>query len=301
MVCGSAVRSVHDLSTNEPKSTAAGFLFGRRVGRRGAVTERSLGSIGPAGHARQWTLPDPTERVGPLGMTGPYRGKNGSSMDVAAEWRLKRKYESAGGTVAFDVISEGPPVVLLHGTPSWSYLWRNVASELANRFTVHMCDLLGYGVSKMREGQDVLIPAQTRMLLHHPLLAARAALPRGVSDTARAHPPANDRHAHPDRDRSGDERRGARAVPAPVARKHRASRVLPPGSAVRRAVHSRDGTDVRRSWRTHAGAVGRAGWLARSRRRAAAGRGDPGRSLVADLRRGSFPSRRPAGTGWRRS
>jgi pimeloyl-ACP methyl ester carboxylesterase len=66
--------------------------------------------------------------------------------------------------VAFDIIGEGPPVVLLHGTPSWSYLWRNVASELASRFTVHICDLLGYGMSEMRVGQDVSIPAQTRML-----------------------------------------------------------------------------------------------------------------------------------------
>jgi pimeloyl-ACP methyl ester carboxylesterase len=55
-------------------------------------------------------------------------------------------------------------VVLVHGSPSWSYLWRNVAPELARHFTVHVYDLLGYGDSEKREGQDVSIAAQGRLL-----------------------------------------------------------------------------------------------------------------------------------------
>jgi pimeloyl-ACP methyl ester carboxylesterase len=85
-------------------------------------------------------------------------------MSLAAEWRLSKTYDSVGGTVAYDVFGDGPPVVLVHGTPSWSYLWRNVARELAGRFTVHVSDLLGYGTSEKREGQDVSIGAQTRIL-----------------------------------------------------------------------------------------------------------------------------------------
>jgi pimeloyl-ACP methyl ester carboxylesterase len=85
-------------------------------------------------------------------------------MRDAADWQLSKNYESAGGSVAYAQLGDGPPVVLLHGTPSWSYLWRNVAKELAGRFTVHVCDLLGYGTSEKREGQDVSIGAQTRML-----------------------------------------------------------------------------------------------------------------------------------------
>jgi pimeloyl-ACP methyl ester carboxylesterase len=85
-------------------------------------------------------------------------------MSEAAEWRLSRAYDSAGGTVAYEVLGDGPPVVLVHGTPSWSYLWRSVANELAGRFTVYVCDLLGYGTSEKREGQDVSIGAQTRIL-----------------------------------------------------------------------------------------------------------------------------------------
>jgi pimeloyl-ACP methyl ester carboxylesterase len=81
------------------------------------------------------------------------------------DWRLRRAYDSAGGRVAYDVLGAGPPVVLVHGTPSWSYLWRDVARELSRRFTVHVCDLLGYGSSEQREGQDVSIGAQTRVLV----------------------------------------------------------------------------------------------------------------------------------------
>jgi pimeloyl-ACP methyl ester carboxylesterase len=85
-------------------------------------------------------------------------------MNAAVEWRLSKTYESAGGRVAYEVLGDGAPVVLVHGTPSWSYLWRNVANELAGQFTIYVCDLLGYGTSEQREGQDVSIGAQTRML-----------------------------------------------------------------------------------------------------------------------------------------
>jgi pimeloyl-ACP methyl ester carboxylesterase len=84
---------------------------------------------------------------------------------VTADWRLSKTYDSVGGTVAYEVLGDGPPVVLLHGTPSWSYLWRNVAGVLAGRFTIFVCDLLGYGTSEKREGQDVSIGAQTRILV----------------------------------------------------------------------------------------------------------------------------------------
>ncbi len=78
-------------------------------------------------------------------------------------WRLGQRVSLPQGDVAFDVFGQGPPVVLVHGTPSWSYLWRNVAPELADQFTVHVFDLLGYGDSEPK-GQDVSIEAQSRVL-----------------------------------------------------------------------------------------------------------------------------------------
>lgn len=52
-----------------------------------------------------------------------------------------------GREVRWDVLGSGPDVVLLHGTPWSSALWRPIADELATRFTVHLWDMPGYGAS----------------------------------------------------------------------------------------------------------------------------------------------------------
>lgn len=78
---------------------------------------------------------------------------------------LGEVYESSGGRVAYDVFGSGEPVVLVHGTPSSSYLWREVARRLSSSRKVYVYDLLGYGASEKREGQDVSIGAQTDLLV----------------------------------------------------------------------------------------------------------------------------------------
>jgi haloalkane dehalogenase len=42
---------------------------------------------------------------------------------------------------------EGDPVLLLHGEPTWSYLWRKIIPPLAQRSRVVAPDLLGFGRS----------------------------------------------------------------------------------------------------------------------------------------------------------
>lgn len=79
-------------------------------------------------------------------------------------WRLGRRVETSGGEVAYEVFGEGPPVVLVHGTPSRSYIWREVVPALADRFSVYVYDLLGFGESERGEGVDVSIAAQGRAL-----------------------------------------------------------------------------------------------------------------------------------------
>ncbi len=79
-------------------------------------------------------------------------------------WNLRRRAGLSGGEIAYDVLGYGPPVILVHGTPSRSYVWRNVASKLADHFTVYAFDLLGFGESERREGLDVSIAAQARLL-----------------------------------------------------------------------------------------------------------------------------------------
>ncbi len=83
--------------------------------------------------------------------------------DQPGDRRLQQRAVVTGGEVAFDVFGEGPPVVLVHGTPTWSYLWRHIVPALSDRFAVHVFDLLGYGDSEPA-GQDVSIAAQTRLL-----------------------------------------------------------------------------------------------------------------------------------------
>lgn len=78
--------------------------------------------------------------------------------------RLGGRQRTSVGEVAYGVVGEGPPVVLVHGTPSRSYIWRGVAAVLADRFTVYVYDLLGFGDSERSAGVDVSIAAQGRAL-----------------------------------------------------------------------------------------------------------------------------------------
>jgi len=79
-------------------------------------------------------------------------------------WRLDRRERTSAGEVAYETFGEGPPVVLVHGTPSRSSLWRGVVLALAGRYAVYVYDLLGFGDSQTGEGQDVSIAAQARLL-----------------------------------------------------------------------------------------------------------------------------------------
>lgn len=79
-------------------------------------------------------------------------------------WRLGRRAGLSAGEVAWEVFGEGPPVVLVHGTPSRSYIWRDIVPALAERHSVYAYDLLGYGESEKAEGQDVSILGQARLL-----------------------------------------------------------------------------------------------------------------------------------------
>lgn len=79
--------------------------------------------------------------------------------------RLDRRFESTAGTVRWAVFGEpeGDPVVLLHGTPFSSYVWRHIAQALASRHRVHVWDMPGYGESAKFEGQDVSLARQGRV------------------------------------------------------------------------------------------------------------------------------------------
>jgi pimeloyl-ACP methyl ester carboxylesterase len=69
-----------------------------------------------------------------------------------------------GQIVRWDRLGEGPPVVLCHGTPWSSALWRPIAAALSSRYAVHLWDMPGFGQSTQSDGQDVSLAAQARVL-----------------------------------------------------------------------------------------------------------------------------------------
>jgi pimeloyl-ACP methyl ester carboxylesterase len=77
---------------------------------------------------------------------------------------LRCEARSTAGTVRYDVRGDGPPLVLVHGTPWSSFSWRHLIPVLAQRWTVYFYDLIGYGQSEKREGQDVSLGVQGRVL-----------------------------------------------------------------------------------------------------------------------------------------
>ena len=79
-------------------------------------------------------------------------------------WHLGESYDFRGQAVRYGVMGSGSPIVLVHGTPFSSYVWHRIAPYLAVRHKVHMFDLLGFGQSEMRDGQDVSLPVQDALL-----------------------------------------------------------------------------------------------------------------------------------------
>jgi len=83
---------------------------------------------------------------------------------MTAAWRLPDRIRVAGGEVAAGVFVDGPPVVLVHGTPAWSYLWRRVVPLLARTHAVHVWDMLGFGDSRVASGVAPSIARQAATL-----------------------------------------------------------------------------------------------------------------------------------------
>ncbi|MGW4492110.1 alpha/beta fold hydrolase [Streptomyces sp. NPDC004376] len=81
------------------------------------------------------------------------------------EWQLSETFPSTSGDVRWARLgpSGRDPVVLLHGTPFSSYVWRAVARALARRHEVFVWDMPGYGASEKSAGQDVSLAAQGRI------------------------------------------------------------------------------------------------------------------------------------------
>lgn len=66
----------------------------------------------------------------------------------------------SAGEMAYLDVGEGPAVVLLHGYPTSSFLWREIAPVLSARMRVIAPDLIGYGNSEKPASADLSLRAQ---------------------------------------------------------------------------------------------------------------------------------------------
>lgn len=83
---------------------------------------------------------------------------------MALNWELPHRFETPDGTVRYNVVGSGAPMVLVHGTPWSSVTWHRLVPILTDRYRVHYYDLIGYGQSTMRDGQDVSLARQGALL-----------------------------------------------------------------------------------------------------------------------------------------
>ena len=74
---------------------------------------------------------------------------------ISAKMPYEKKYQDVGGKkIAYVEAGEGDPIVLLHGNPTSSYLWRNVIPELEGKGRVIAPDLIGQGDSGKLPASD---------------------------------------------------------------------------------------------------------------------------------------------------
>src|SRR5579864_4658669 len=63
-----------------------------------------------------------------------------------------QRIKSGDAEIVYDVIGDGPPVVLLHPFPANREFWFPVAQSLSTRYRLLLPDLRGHGDSDVGEG-----------------------------------------------------------------------------------------------------------------------------------------------------
>jgi pimeloyl-ACP methyl ester carboxylesterase len=77
---------------------------------------------------------------------------------------LSEQWDWRGRRVRWQRSGSGPPVVFCHGTPWSSWLWRPFADALSERYTVHLWDMPGYGLSSKDPEHRVSLDVQGELL-----------------------------------------------------------------------------------------------------------------------------------------
>ncbi|MGO3886657.1 MAG: alpha/beta fold hydrolase [Mycetocola sp.] len=83
---------------------------------------------------------------------------------LSDDWPLPHRFTTTDGEVRWARVGSGPAMVLTHGSPFSSIVWRDIIEPLSAEYTVYVWDLLGSGQSEQRDGQDVSIAGQSAIL-----------------------------------------------------------------------------------------------------------------------------------------
>jgi pimeloyl-ACP methyl ester carboxylesterase len=77
---------------------------------------------------------------------------------------LPHRFTFEANRIAWGTLGDGDPLVLLHGTPFSSQVWRRIAPWLARHRRLFFYDLLGYGESD-KPNEDVSLGRQNKLLV----------------------------------------------------------------------------------------------------------------------------------------
>jgi magnesium chelatase accessory protein len=96
-----------------------------------------------------------------------------------------RFVEAAGINFHIQIMGDGPPIVLIHGTGSSTHTWRDIMPKLASRFTVVAFDLPGHAFTRHASPSQLSLPGMAKAIAN--LLALlRVAPERMVGHSAGA-------------------------------------------------------------------------------------------------------------------
>jgi pimeloyl-ACP methyl ester carboxylesterase len=84
--------------------------------------------------------------------------------DHTQDWRLPERFVYEGHTIRYGIIGNGPPLVLVHGWPFSSVVWRRIIPYLASHRRIYFHDMLGFGQSDMAGVPDVSLGIQNKIL-----------------------------------------------------------------------------------------------------------------------------------------
>ena len=75
-----------------------------------------------------------------------------------------RWFDSSRGRVHYIDEGDGPPLLLCHGNPTWSFLYRHIVVALRDRFRCIAPDYLGFGLSERPDGFGYTIAEHASVL-----------------------------------------------------------------------------------------------------------------------------------------